>query len=99
MLLLIFLYLFDTKDKFYWFLVILSKSVGINLLQKHFSTIDKYLPFKHNEILELHQINTVNMHESCINQVVKVNDRALITISDDCSMRLWRTASTGTIGE
>jgi len=52
-LMLIFLYLFSTKDSLYFFLVRLNKNVGIAMLQKHYSIIDKYLPFRHNEILEL----------------------------------------------
>ena len=49
---LIMLYLHQTKDSLYHFLVRLNKSVGISFLNKHYDTIDKYLPFKHNETMD-----------------------------------------------
>ena len=94
------MFLFTSKDEVYYFLIRLSKRWGLELLQEHFSFIDRFLPLPHIERhgIELRQLTTINQHESGVNQVAKISDKQLVTISDDCSLKLWKTTSTGTVG-
>ena len=98
---LIYLYVFPSKDELYYFLVRWSKKYGIEFLQDQFEIIDKYLPISHLEMkgMTFKLLNSINQHESGVNQIIKLSNKSLVTISDDCSMKLWRTASTGTVGQ
>ena len=44
-------------------------------------------------------LSTITQHESGVNQIIKLSNTNLVTISDDCSLKLWKTVSTGTIGD
>jgi len=63
--------------------------------------LDRFLPLPHYERggVEFKLLATINQHESGVNQIIKLSDKTMVTISDDCSMKLWRTASTGAIGD
>mmetsp|Transcript_4420 Transcript_4420/g.7512 ORF Transcript_4420/g.7512 Transcript_4420/m.7512 type:complete len:273 (-) Transcript_4420:1885-2703(-) len=95
------MFVFGSKDELYFFLTRFSKRYGLRYLQKHYDFMDKYLPLGHIERhgLEIRQLSTISQHESGVNQIVKLNNKQVVTISDDCSMKQWKTASTGTVGE
>mmetsp|Transcript_23938 Transcript_23938/g.36646 ORF Transcript_23938/g.36646 Transcript_23938/m.36646 type:complete len:257 (+) Transcript_23938:463-1233(+) len=99
--LLILMFLVSSKDELYYLLTRINKRNGLYFLQKHFDFIDKYLPLEHIERfgVDFRQLTTISQHESGVNQIVKLSNKSLVTISDDCSMKVWRTASTGTIGD
>ena len=98
---LIMMYTFDSKDELYFFLVNISKRYGLEYLREYYLIIDKYLPMKHNEKtgVQVKLMNTINQHDSGVNQIVKLSNTKMITISDDCSMKIWNTKSTGTSGD
>jgi len=95
------MYLYGSKDELYHFLIRINKRNGLYLLQKYYYFIDKYLPLDHIERLgiDFRLLTTISQHESGVNQIIKLTNKTLVTISDDCSMKVWRTASTGTIGD
>ena len=57
---MILLYLHPTKDSLYNFLACLNKEHGISLLQKYYYLIDKFVPLKHNERMEIEHVTTIN---------------------------------------
>ncbi len=99
--LLILMYVVESKDELYYFFVRIGKKYGLWYLRNHYTDIDKYLPIFHNEQngISLKLISTITQHESGVNQILKLTNTNLVTISDDCSLKLWRTASTGTVGD
>ena len=82
-------------------LVRISKQHGLCCLQKYYDVLDRFLPLPHYEKggIEFRLLATINQHESGVNQIIKLNEKSLVTISDDCSMKLWKTASAGTASE
>ena len=58
------------------------------------------MPLPHFERggIEFKELVTVNQHESGVNQIIKLSEKTMVTISDDCSMKIWKTAATGAIG-
>ena len=58
--LMILLYLHGTKDSLYNFLACLNKEHGVSFLQKHYHIIDKFVPMKHNERMEIEPVTTIN---------------------------------------
>ena len=98
---LILMFTFTSKDELFYFLVRFSKLYGIKYLQKYYDVVDKFLPIPHAQKhgIEFKLINTIEQHESGVNQIIKMNDKNLVTISDDCSMKKWKSTSQGTQGD
>ena len=44
-------------------------------------------------------ISTISSHESGVNQIVELTDSNLVTISDDCSLKLWKTQPSVAVGD
>ena len=89
---LVLLYAFESKDELYHYLTRVSKRYGVRFLQTNYEVIDKYLPIPHAERfgIQLRQVSQIDQHESGVNQIVKLSDENLVTVSDDCSMKLWK---------
>ena len=46
-----------------------------------------------NERIKFQAIKSIDEHHSGINQMLKLNDRELVTVSDDCSLKFWNAQS------
>lgn len=88
---MILLYIFPTKDSLFLFLSRLNKRIGICFLKQHFATLNQLLP--NDENFKFKQVQDINQHESGINQIVKISNSKMLTISDDCSMKIWKAIS------
>ena len=42
-----------------------------------------------NEKIKFQPVKSIEEHNSGINQMLKLNDRELVTVSDDCSLKFW----------
>ena len=42
-----------------------------------------------NERIRIQPVKSIEEHASGINQMIKLNDKELVTVSDDCSLKFW----------
>ena len=40
-------------------------------------------------MLKFYEFKSIEEHASGINQMLKINDREIVTVSDDCTIKFW----------
>ena len=56
-----------------------------NLLSKKFGSHTKNLSLKNSK--------TIKEHESGVNQILKISEIKIVTVSDDCQLKVWKYGS------
>jgi hypothetical protein len=56
LLMMIWLFTFETKDELLYFLVRLNKKLGIWFLKANYDAIDQLMPMKHNEVVDIQAV-------------------------------------------
>jgi len=66
------MFIYESKDELFLFLARFSKIYGINYLNKYWNILDKALPLVHSERfgITFEHLNTLENHESGINQII-----------------------------
>ena len=71
----------------------LNKS-SLFFLRKNYKKIDDMPKIKHsNERIKLMGNGTIEEHHSGINQMLRVNKKDIVTVSDDCSLKFWSASN------
>jgi len=42
-----------------------------------------------NEKIKFMQVKSIEEHNSGVNQMLKINSKELVTVSDDCTLKFW----------
>ena len=81
---------FATKDVIYDTIPRLHKQ-SLHFIRKAYDHIEeKEQRISHaNERIKLQPIKSIEEHASGINQMLKLNEKELVTVSDDCSLKFW----------
>jgi WD40 repeat protein len=66
---------------------------SLYFLKKNFKNIEKdTVSFTNqHEKVKFTQIRSIEEHNSGVNQVLKLNQKEIITASDDCTMKFWNS--------
>jgi WD40 repeat protein len=82
---------FGHKEDIYSTLTSLSKS-SLQYLRKRRGDIEKHQRLRHkNERFMVNPVKAIEEHSSGVNQMALYDSKSLITVSDDCTLKVWST--------
>jgi hypothetical protein len=59
-------------------------------MKKKYKEIENEVNLKHsNEKVRLSYVKSIEEHSSGVNQLMKINQKELVTVSDDCFLKFW----------
>jgi hypothetical protein len=77
------------KEDIYDTLINMSRKT-LFFLKKNYKNIENQASLKHaNERIRFLPVKSIEEHSSGVNQLLKINNRELVTASDDCYMKFW----------
>jgi endonuclease YncB( thermonuclease family) len=84
---------FSTKDSIYTHVPLLSRK-SLNFIRKAYPRIEDNDTFRvqhANERIKFQSVKSIEEHNSGINQMIKLGERELVTVSDDCTLKFWNS--------
>jgi len=81
------------KDEIYEALINMSRKT-LFFLKKNHKKLEMNPSLRHaNERIRFLPVKSIEEHSSGVNQLLKINNKELVTASDDCYMKFWQSPS------